>query len=132
MEALAGDGIGKLNIENETGKGKHMSMLRHTSSVFHNRVPPKSQRLVSLVKRWLGGRRNRFEKRMQEKFCVENLWIFKRTDKLSRNVLEVLKKKRFDRGNCNCYGLIVPKSKIEGREDRRKPAVPRTNIIPSE
>jgi hypothetical protein len=41
------------------------------------------------------------------------------------------KKKRFDKGNCNCYGLIVPKLKREGRQDRRKPAVPRTNIIPA-
>jgi hypothetical protein len=37
----------------------------------------------------------------------------------------------FDRGNCNHQGLIVPKSKREGRQDRRKPAVPRTNIIRS-
>jgi hypothetical protein len=46
---------------------------------------------------------------------------------------EMIFLKRFDRGNCNCYGLIVSKSKREGRQDRsrRKPAVPRTNIIPS-
>jgi hypothetical protein len=36
---------------------------------------------------------------------------------------------RFSRRNCNCQGFIVPKSKREGRQDRRKPAVPRTNII---
>jgi hypothetical protein len=28
--------------------------------------------------------------------------------------------KRFDIGNCNCYGLITPKSKRKGRQDRRK------------
>jgi hypothetical protein len=37
--------------------------------------------------------------------------------------------KRFDRGNCNTWGLIVPKAKREGRQNRRKPAVPRTNLL---
>jgi hypothetical protein len=36
--------------------------------------------------------------------------------------------KRFDRGNCNGQGLIVPKSKREGRQDRRKPAVPERTL----
>jgi hypothetical protein len=35
---------------------------------------------------------------------------------------------RFDRGNCKCKGLIDSKAK-EGRQDRKKPAVPRTNLI---
>jgi hypothetical protein len=34
-------------------------------------------------------------------------------------------------GTVTGYGLIVPKSKREEKPDRRKPAVPRTNIIPS-
>jgi hypothetical protein len=33
-----------------------------------------------------------------------------------------------DRGNCKKGGLIVPESK-RGGQDRRKPAVPRTNPI---
>jgi hypothetical protein len=36
--------------------------------------------------------------------------------------------KRFDRGDCNNKGLVVSKLKREGH-DRRKPAVPRTNLI---
>jgi hypothetical protein len=36
---------------------------------------------------------------------------------------------RFDRGNCNCAGLTVPKMKREGRQGRGKPAVSRTNLI---
>jgi hypothetical protein len=35
------------------------------------------------------------------------------------------------RGSSNWQGLIVPKSKREGRQDRIKPGVPRTNLIPS-
>jgi hypothetical protein len=38
-------------------------------------------------------------------------------------------RKRFDRGNCNCQGLIVWKWKREGRQNRRKPAVPRTDLV---
>jgi hypothetical protein len=38
---------------------------------------------------------------------------------------------RIDRGNCNGWGLIVPKAKRDERQDRRKPAVPRTNCIRS-
>jgi hypothetical protein len=34
--------------------------------------------------------------------------------------------KRFDRGNCNCQGFVVPKAKREGRQEWRKSAVPRT------
>jgi hypothetical protein len=37
--------------------------------------------------------------------------------------------KKFDTAK---EGFIVPKSKREGRQDRRKPAVPRTNNILSE
>jgi hypothetical protein len=34
--------------------------------------------------------------------------------------------KRFDRENCNCQGLIVPKAKREGRQDRSQPFRERT------
>jgi hypothetical protein len=37
--------------------------------------------------------------------------------------INLLFSKRFDRKNCNNGGLIVPKSKREVRQDRRKPAV---------
>jgi hypothetical protein len=33
-----------------------------------------------------------------------------------------------DKGNCNIGALIIPKSKREGGQDMRKPAVPRTNL----
>jgi hypothetical protein len=44
--------------------------------------------------------------------------------------MEQLQMKRFDRGNCKCQGLIVLKSKKEGRQDRRKPAVPKYEPYP--
>jgi hypothetical protein len=36
-----------------------------------------------------------------------------------------------ERGSCNSKGLIVPKSKREGRQDRRNPAVPKKNLVHS-
>jgi hypothetical protein len=36
--------------------------------------------------------------------------------------------KKLDRGNGNFQGLTVKKAKREGRQDRRKPAVPSTNL----
>jgi hypothetical protein len=48
----------------------------------------------------------------------------------NRGTLELSKHLNgFDRGNCNNGGLIVPKSKIEDGQDRRKPGVPRMNFI---
>jgi hypothetical protein len=44
-------------------------------------------------------------------------------------VLVDAKKKRFDRENCNSQGLIVLKAKRERRQDRKKPAVPRMNLL---
>jgi hypothetical protein len=58
--------------------------------------------------------------------CVCN--VLHKRRKLKPGTSDLLSK-RFDRGNCNCYGLFVPKSKREGRRDIRKPAVPRTNLL---
>jgi hypothetical protein len=52
------------------------------------------------------------EKASQKAFILFYLFIFRES---------------FDRGNCNNGGLIVPKSKRG--QDKRKPALPRMNLI---
>jgi hypothetical protein len=51
----------------------------------------------------------------------------KKEKKKKKNTREIFV--RFDCGNCNNGGLVVPKSKRGGRQDRRKLAFPRTNLI---
>jgi hypothetical protein len=46
-------------------------------------------------------------------------------------MLKISISKRFDRGKCDCRGLMVPKSKRKGRQDGKKPPILRTNLIRS-